>query len=225
MIASDRAYYEGVAVRRLESRVLWGVLLIAGGVLFLLDSLGFVAVGTILWPVLIGIASLAFLFIFATAPRANWWAAIPGFILLGLTGTIALDQLAPAATGEWGGALFLGGIALAFWAIYLVNREQWWAVIPGGVLLTLALVAGLSEVLQGVEMGGVFFFGLGLTFALLALLPTREGRLTWAIIPAIVLLIMGALITAAAAQLINYVWPVALILGGLYLLYRVSRSR
>jgi hypothetical protein len=197
----------------------------AAGILFLLDSLGIMAVGTILWPVLIAIASLAFLSIFVTAPRANWWAAIPGFVLLGLTGTIALDQLAPEGAGDWGGALFLGGIALAFWVIYFVNPDHWWAVIPGGVLLTLSLVAGLSSVLEGVEMGGVFFFGLGLTFALLALLPTSEGRLTWAIIPAIVLLVMGALITAAAAQLIDYVWPVALVVGGLYLLYRVFRSR
>jgi hypothetical protein len=212
-------------MKRVESRILWGLLLIAGGVLFLLDSLGVIAVGTIVWPVLIGIGSLGFLFVFATAPQTNWWAAIPGFVLLGLTGTIALDQLAPETAGEWGGALFLGGIALAFWVIYLVNPEHWWAVIPGGVLLTLALVAGLSSALEGVEMGGIFFFGLGLTFALLALLPTPEGRLTWAIIPAIVLLAMGALITAAAAQLINYVWPAALILGGLYLLYRVFRSR
>jgi hypothetical protein len=205
--------------------ILWGVLLIAGGVLFLLDSLGIVAVGMVLWPALFAVASLAFLFVFATAPRTNWWAAIPGFVLLGLTGTIALDQLAPEVAGGWSGGLFLGGIALAFWVIYLVNREQWWAVIPGGVLLTLALVAGLSSVFEGLEVGGIFFFGLGLTFALLAILPTPEGRLTWAIIPAIVLLVMGALITAAAAQLINYLWPVALVLGGLYLLYRVIRSR
>jgi hypothetical protein len=109
--------------------------------------------------------------------------------------------------------------------IYLVNRDHWWAVIPGGVLLTLALIAGLSSVMQGIEMGGVFLLGLGLTFALLAFLPTPEGRLTWAIIPAIVLLVTGALITAAAAELINYVWPAALVVGGLYLLYRVFRSR
>jgi hypothetical protein len=212
-------------MKRPESRILWGLLLIAGGVLFLLESLGIIAVGTILWPVLTGIASLTFLFVFVSAPRANWWAAIPGFVLLGLTGTIALDQLIPEAAGEWGGALFLGGIALAFWVIYFVNPDHWWAVIPGGVLLTLALVAGLSSALEGVEMGGVFFFGLGLTFALLALLPTSEGRLTWAIIPAFVLLAMGALITAAAAEVIDYVWPVVLILGGIYLLYRVFRSR
>jgi hypothetical protein len=124
-----------------------------------------------------------------------------------------------------GGALFLGGIALAFWMIYLVNPDHWWAVIPGGALFTLALVAGLSSVLEGVEMGGVFFLGLGLTFALLALLPAPGERLNWAIIPAIVLLAMGALITAAAAQLIDYVWPSVLILGGLYLIYRIFRSR
>jgi hypothetical protein len=212
-------------MRRLELRILWGLLLIVGGILFLLDSLGIAAVGAVVWLVLIGIASLAFLFIFATAPRTNWWAAIPGFVLLGLTGTMALDQMTGEGAGDWSGALFLGGIALAFWVIYFVNPDHWWAVIPGGVLLTLSLVAGLSSVLEGVEIGGVFFLGLGLTFALLALLPTPEGRLTWAIIPAIVLLVMGALITAAAAQLIDYVWPVALVVGGLYLLYRVFRSR
>jgi hypothetical protein len=212
-------------MKRPESRILWGLLLIAGGVLFLLDSLGIVAVGAIVWPVLIGVASLAFLLVFVTAPRTNWWAAIPGFILLGLTGTIAMDQLIPEAAEEWSGALFLGGIALAFWMVYLVNPEHWWAIIPGGVLMTLALVAGLSSVLEGVEMGGVFFFGLGLTFALLALLPTPEGRPRWAIVPAIALVVTGALITAAVAELINYVWPVVLILGGLYLLYRVFRSR
>jgi hypothetical protein len=103
--------------------------------------------------------------------------------------------------------------------------ENWWAVIPGGVLLTLAIVAGLSENLEGIETGGVFFLGLGLTFALLALLPTGDGKLTWALIPAVVLFLMGLLITAAAAEFINYVWPAALILGGLYLLYRAFRSR
>jgi len=212
-------------MEKLESRILWGILLIAGGVLFLLDSLGFIAVGTVLWPVLIGIASLVFLSIFVTAPTSNWWAAIPGFVLLGLAGTIALDQLAPEVGEVWSGSLFLGGISLAFWVVYLVNTENWWAVIPGGVLLTLALVAGLSEMFQGIEMGGVFFLGLGLTFALLVLLPTPEGRLTWALIPAVVLLVMGALIIAAAEDLINYVWPVALILGGLYLVYRAFGSR
>jgi hypothetical protein len=212
-------------MNRVGSRVLWGVLLIAAGVLFLLQSLGIVRVAVILWPALVGIASLAFLFVFLSAPQANWWAAIPGFVLLGVAGIIALDQLAPELGEIWSGSLFLGGIALAFWVVYLFNPEQWWAIIPGGVLLTLAVVSGLSTVLEGIETGGIFFFGLGLTFALLALLPTPEGRLAWSIVPAIVFLIVGVFLTAAATQLINYVWPVLLILGGLYLLFRTFGSR
>jgi hypothetical protein len=212
-------------MKRLESRVLWGLLLIVGGILVLLESLGVLAVGDIVWPALMGSASLVFLLLFLRAPRTNWWAAIPGFVLLGLTGTIIIDDLIPGTQGDWGGAVFLGGIALGFWAVYLASPENWWAVIPGGVLLTLALIAGLSSVFEGLEMGGVFFFGMGLTFALLAILPTPEGRLTWAMIPAAALLLAGALVFAAAAQLINYLWPVLLILGGLYLLYRAFGSR
>ncbi len=212
-------------MKRLESRVLWGVLLIAGGVLFLLDSLGVIAVGAVVWPFLLGTASVAFLVVFLTAPQTNWWAAIPGFVLLGLMGTALFDQLAPTAAEVWGGSLFLGAISVAFWSVYLVDTENWWAVIPAGVLMTLALIAGLPEGIQGIETGGMLFLGIGLTFALLALLPTPEGRMAWPIIPALVLLVVGALVTAAATELINYVWPAMLIIGGLYLLYRAVSSR
>jgi len=212
-------------MRELGPRVLWGVLLIAAGVLFLLDSLGAIAVGAVVWPVIAGAASLAFLFVFVSAPRSNWWAAIPGFVLLGLSGTILLDRLLPAIGEAWGGTLFLGGIGLAFWVVYLVNTQNWWAIIPGGVLFTLAFVAGPWQGVKSPETGSVFFFGLGLTFALLALLPTPQGRLTWALIPAVVLLTMGVLLTAAASELMNYFWPVALVAGGLYLLYRAFGSR
>ena len=95
-------------MKRLESRVLWGVLLIAGGVLFLLDSLGVIAVGAVVWPFLLGTASVAFLVVFLTAPQTNWWAAIPGFVLLGLMGTALFDQLAPAAAEVWGGSNSVG---------------------------------------------------------------------------------------------------------------------
>jgi len=87
-----------------------------------------------------------------------------------------------------GGVLFLAAIGLAFWVIYFTKRELWWAVIPGGAMFTLALVAGLESVFEGAEMGGVFFLGLGLTFVLLYFVPTPQGRMKWALIPAAVLL-------------------------------------
>jgi len=211
-------------MRRFEIRVVGGILLIAAGVLFLLQNLGVLAVGIYLWPLLFGAGGAVFLYVFLTN-RANWWAVIPGFVLLSLAAVIALDQFAPQVEETWGGAIFLGGIGLAFWVVYFVKREHWWAIIPGGVLLTIALVAGLSSVLEDIEMGGVFFLGLGLTFALLSFLPTPEGRMKWALIPAAVLLVIGLLITAAATAVLNYLWPAVLILAGLYLIFRTFASR
>jgi hypothetical protein len=211
-------------MRQFQVRIVGGILLIAAGALFLLQNFGIFAVGDYLWPFLFGAGGLVFLYVFLT-DRANWWAIIPGFTLLGLAAMKALDQLIPQIGETWGAALFLGGIGLAFWVVYFTNREHWWAVIPGGVLFTIALVAGLSSILEGIETGGVFFLGLGLTFALLSFLPTPEGRMKWALIPAGVLLVMGLLITAAATAIINYLWPAALILGGIYLLFRAFGFR
>ena len=208
----------------LKVHIIGGVLLIAAGILFLLQNFGVLAIGAYVWPILFGSGGLVFLYVFLTS-RANWWAIIPGLVLLSLAAVSVLDQFAPQVGENWGGAIFLGGIGLAFWMIYFVKREHWWAVIPGGVLFTLALVAGLSSVLAGVEVSGVFFLGLGLTFALLAFLPTPEGRMKWPLIPAGVLLVLGLLMAAAATEIINYLWPAALILAGGYLLFRAAGFR
>ena len=212
-------------MRRFEVRVVGAILLIAVGILVLLQNLGVLAVDlALLWALLFGAGGVVFLYVFLT-DRTNWWAIIPGFVLLSIAAIIALDQFAPQISESWGGALVLGGIGLAFWVVYLTSRENWWAVIPGGVMVTLALVTAISSVVEGVEMGGVFLIGLGLTFGLLSLLRTPEGRMKWALIPAGVLLVVGLLVTAATASLLQYLWPVALILIGLYVILRILLPR
>ena len=212
-------------MRRFEVRVVGAILLIAVGILVLLQNLGVLAVDlALLWALLFGAGGVVFLYVFLT-DRTNWWAIIPGFVLLSIAAIIALDQFAPQISESWGGALVLGGIGLAFWVVYLTSRENWWAVIPGGVMVTLALVTAISSVVEGVEMGGVFLIGLGLTFGLLSLLRTPEGHMKWALIPAGVLLVVGLLVTAATASLLQYLWPVALILIGLYVILRILLPR
>lgn len=204
--------------------IFWGFLLVLAGVLFLLDSLNFIAIGEVIWGVLLGVGGLAFLTVYF-AWRANWWALIPGFVLLAIGSLILLERALPGGLGNWGGSIVLGGIGLAFLAVYLSNREFWWALIPAGVMATLALVVGLESALGGVEIGGVFFLGLALTFALVGLLPNPQGAMRWAFIPAVILGVIGLLIMVAMTTVINYLWSLALIAAGLILLVRAFRTR
>ena len=200
------------------------ILLIVVGILLLLQNLGIlVGIVALIWSLLFGIVGAVSLYNFLTN-RANWWTVILGLALLGLAARIALDQFWPQVGDALGGTLFLGGIGLGFWVVYFVNREHWWAVIPGGVMFTVALVAGLDAVFEGAETGGVLFLGLGLTFGLLYFLPTPYRQMKGAVIPAIVLLMVGLLSTAATTGVLEYLWAIALIVVGLYLLFRMFRS-
>lgn len=203
----------------------FGALLVIAGVLLLLQNF---AILTFDWDLsgalLFALGGAAFVAVFLN-DHEQWWAIIPGFTLLGIGGLIGLAAILPESTGAWGGVFFLSTISLAFWVIFAFRRENWWAVIPGGVLLTLAVVAGLAEAAGGIATGGLFFLGLAATFGLVYLLPTPEGRMKWAIIPAGILGAVGILIILAATSVINYLWPVALILVGFYLVYRSFTSR
>ena len=168
---------------------------------------------------------LIFLYTFLTERTRYWWAVIPGFALLGLAALIFLDQFLPRIGETLGSMIFLGGIGLSFWVIYFQKRAHWWAMIPGGVMFTLALVTIVSYVFGGDWAGGVFFVGLGLTFGLLYLLPTPYGKMKWAIIPAAVLVVMGVLVTAATTGSLAGLGGAVLILVGLFVLFRMFRSR
>jgi len=206
------------------SATFWGSLLIVAGLLFLLQTFNILPGGNILLAVAFVVFSALFLSTYTSNRALHWWALIPGIILLGLAATIASSTIFPRLAGNISGPIFLGGISLSFWAVYLDDQRKWWAIIPGGVLLSLAAVAGIDPVFGSViDTGGMFFIGIGLTFALVAALPGGAHERKWAYIPALILLIMGVLALAASTDIINYVWPVALILVGLYILWRAFR--
>ncbi len=206
-----------------QDKLWWGLLLIAAGIFFLLQNMGiFVAVSALLAMAGFALGGLAFLVVFMTQPTGRWWAAIPGCTLLGLATTIFVDTYAPNFLEPLAGSAFLGSIGVGFALVYLANRSLWWAIIPSGVLSTLAVVAALDEVgNEGIETGGIFFLGLGLTFLLVAILPhPGEERLTWAFIPATVLMVLGAFIGSGFEAYFNLLWPVILILIGIFWVIR-----
>ncbi len=208
----------------LASRVFWGSLLIIGGILFLIQNIFGYQFGSLFWSIAFGLGGLFFISLFISN-RENWWGLIPGMTLIGIGLNIGLGALFPQLERYIGGTIILGAIGLSFLIIYILNREYWWAIIPTGVLLSLAIVVGLESFISDMAFVSLFFIGMGLTFAVVALIPTSEGKLKWAWLPAGVLLFMGLIFSAFSGAVMVYVWPVVLIVGGLYLLYRTFSSR
>ncbi len=204
-------------------RVVLGVFLLIIGVVALLQTLRVVNFNGGFWPVffsamfvLVGLAFLAALI----QNRTNWWAAIPGVTLLSIGALIGLNEIVPGFA-PYGGSLVLGGIGLSFCLVYLIAPQNWWAIIPGGAMLSLAVVAGVDALhLRAIDSGGFLFLGLAVTFALLGVLPTGGRKMNWPWIPAAVLLVMGVLISFSSAGFTNFVWPVILILVGIFFLTR-----
>jgi hypothetical protein len=201
-----------------QSRLLWGGLLILAGVLLMLQEFGFLgSTGELLWMVLFAAGAAVFLWIYFSR-KDQWWAVIPGLSLLGLALIFLEEQLNLLPGMEWSGAVFLGCIGLAFCLVYLRKRDHWWPIIPGGVLITLALIAGLETYLKGTDV--IFFLGLAATFCLVALLPGPGQDTRWAFIPAGILAVIGIALLAPFVKVAGMLWPLLLVAGGIIILIR-----
>ncbi|MBP8997923.1 MAG: hypothetical protein KBG10_06510 [Anaerolineaceae bacterium] len=208
-----------------SKRLFLGFLLIAAGVIFLLQQLFHLPFGNLFIASLFALGGFVFLY-FLIKDRSKWWAAIPGFTLIGLGLLIAFSALFPKLPGKIGGAIFLASIGVSFLVIYLLNPARWWPIIPAGVILTIALVAALP---QGSDLGGAtFFLGVGATFGLLGLHPMGKQE-KWPWIPAAICLGLGLLILILSGALIGtfagWIWAALFILAGIFLIFRAIRRK
>jgi hypothetical protein len=145
-------------MRRYDPRLILGVLLVLGGILWLLDVIGIISNASgIFGGVVFGAGGLLFLYILVN-DRNSWWAAFPAFTLLGLS----LASFLPRSLEAYDGLAFFGGISLGFWWVYFTGmRERWWAIIPAGVLLTLGIDSVVGHISNDAQTFGLFFLGLG----------------------------------------------------------------
>lgn len=105
--------------------------------------------------------------------------ALPGG--LAVTIALAVNNVDNAAVGS---PLFFG-LLLPFAAAYFTDRtKNWWALIPGGVMLFLALVTLLVDNVGGEWVGSLFLFLIGLSFLVVYL---NNRTRTWALLVAYIL--------------------------------------
>lgn len=150
-------------------------------------------------------------------PANHWWAVIPTGALFALGILIFGDAYFPRFADDIGGGIFLGGIAAAFWIIYVTKKADfWWALIPAGILSTLALIAvePISNILPAEYL---FLFGASATFAMIGLTVKPKEKTQWAWIPAGILFVIGCLNLLVDSRL-TIVMPILLIVIGLAIL-------
>ncbi len=108
--------------------------------------------------------------------------------------------------------------------VFVLHRENWWALIPGGAMLTTALVALLDQLTAeretGIEPGAIMMLGLAATFAVLSRVETPQGYLRWPAIPAAVLLAVGLILLASSVTWGIWLASLLLIVVGVWMLMR-----
>jgi hypothetical protein len=207
-------------MKYLTSRLLWGIVLIVGGALLLLDTFNIFQGGALFWTIATGVVGVLFITVYINK-HTQWWALLPGVIFLAISALIGLDSFLPGFQGSaLEGLVILGGIAISFVVVYLASPFNWWAIIPAGIMATVAIVSLVDNEVNGTISGGVLFLGLGLTFALVAILPNPVRRMVWAWIPAGILAAIGIVMLFAAEDLMIYIWPLALIVLGVWFITR-----
>jgi hypothetical protein len=202
--------------------ILWSIGLGVLGVTLLLFNFDLLApyepLAQFILAALFALAGVGFFFAaYAGMPR-DWGQLIPAWTLMALAGMIlssTIDTLDARLTA----AILFIGLAAAFFHIYLLRRlENWWAVIPGGFMLVLAVVIALSvRIARAETLAAVLFAGMGLVFFVLYLLPARR-RQWWSLVPGSVLLVFGLFVLTSSetgtAVWLRW-WPVLLILAGI----------
>jgi hypothetical protein len=203
--------------------IVGGIVLIAAGVVLLLNNFNLIRLP---WEMLIGLVfglgGVIFLLVFILN-KHEWWAIIPGFVLIAIGTFFFMAQYGDHLANRWGGLVFLGFLGLAFLLVFITHPENWWAIIPAGVLLTLGGISLIQE--NELLAGGLFFLGLAVTFLLVYVLPKPAGKLKWALYPAGILIVIGIAVVLGAQNLMNYVWPFALLILGGYFVYKAVRSK
>ncbi|MEP7134868.1 MAG: hypothetical protein ABI904_08045 [Chloroflexota bacterium] len=197
-----------------------GIMLFLAVVTLLVDNVGGEWIGSLF----LFMIALIFLVVYLTN-RTRTWALLVAYIMGVLSIAPALSS-GGGDTAAYFGSVFLLAVALPFFFVYFHSAENWWAIIPAGVMTTLVVIATLGiagwirDEQTGAYSNALLMGGLAVTFAIVWLRNAKP----WAKIVTIILaaLAVGSVFFAAYTEMF---WPVAIILAGAYLLYTAMRPK
>jgi hypothetical protein len=154
--------------------------------------------------------------------RSEWWPLIPSYVLLIIAAMLALIET--GILGDtWVATFVLAGIGSPFLVVYLINRSNWWALIPAYVMFDIGLMVGLIDagVLRDMLIPAYVMLSIALPFFVVYAINPSEW---WPLIPGGIMGFMGV-IFLMTGEFLEYVLPILIILAGVLILGRQFLSR
>ena len=192
-----------------------------------------------LGPVLIGVGTLVLIVnsnLLGTLPALIWLALLFGVAValwmvgsiphwIRIAGVVVLYVLAMATSGDLAGVAALAFPASAFGVVYLLHpKRTWWAIIPCGILASVALLVLFEAIFPGWDGAAVMFLGFAATFTVLYLLPSHRGGQRWALYPAIGCIVLTVLTNDPSGDS-GFFLPLILIGAGVAILLWWRRTK
>jgi len=172
-----------------RQNVLWGVLLIYFGLVGLAELYFTLSEWT--WAGILALAGLFPLLLFLI-DRSQLIMLLPTYIFWAVAGLIALSA-GGVLRDPWVALYVFAAIALPFILVYARDHSQWWALIPAYVMIVVGTMVALTD--AGI-MGDAFVATYVLTAIALPfiLVFLRDREQWWALIPAYVMIAVGAMV-------------------------------
>ena len=167
--------------------IIWGVLLILGGVLFLAQNLGYITTSTLLWAAVFGGLSVVFFVSYFASGVQNWGWLFPAVIFA--ASAINIEMVRLGVTGNWMAIPVLLGLALPFLVAFSLNpTSNRWALIPAWVFVVITVISQVAGWIPGEFVAAFILYSIAVPF-LVVFLWNRGNR--WALIPTFVLAGVG----------------------------------
>lgn len=204
--------------REQRNRLISGVLIIALGIMALINNM--IAGDIAAWIWIIGLALAAVAFGWAYTFDKEAWVAIGAYVT-GATAILIFLITKLNLSGLWQPVIVLLGVALPFFAAWWANRKRWGLLIPAYILVAIIPILLISEggTDEGKLVPAYVMLVIGIPF-IIAFFATRKWEL---LIPGGILAFIGLAFLGTSIglseQVLTVIVPVAVIAVGVFMFY------
>jgi hypothetical protein len=170
-------------------KILWGIVLIAVGGLFLVDRLGYVDLDLLTrldWSIVFTVTSAFFFVCYLLAGVRQWGWLFPALLFAALA--LIVGVLVDNHSDEMIAMTILLSLGIPFYVGYLLDRKQWGLLIPAWVMTVISVIPALSESPNSDLIGAIVLYAIALPF-IFVFLVSRQRK--WALIVGLVLAFIG----------------------------------